>query len=280
MPRTYDDLNDNEKKRYDADVHATNIVLQGLPKDIHKLINHNIEAKAILDKRKMPFSQVFSSPKRHRSQLYDEFERFKMLPVKTINEYYVDFTSWQRHEEYQNDNAQHSAKLQPRPAILQAGLSNASTLYKVLQIVLWTVRFGNDHFGVIMGYGDYVIGDSVISRSINGKKYILVIVDDFSRFTWVKFLRSKDETPAFVINLLKQLQVGLNKTVRFVRTDNGTKFVNKDLTDYYESVGITHEKNVPRTPQQNGVVEQRNCTLVEAARTMLIFSKAPLFLWA
>ncbi|GJU18462.1 retrovirus-related pol polyprotein from transposon TNT 1-94 [Tanacetum coccineum] len=117
-------------------------------------------------------------------------------------------------------------------------------------------------------------------QSINGKKYILVIIDDYSRFTWVKFLRSKDETPAFVINLLKQLQVGLNKTVRFVRTDNGTKFVNKDLTDYYESVGITHEKTVPRTPQQNGIVERRNRTLVEAARTMLIFSKAPLFLWA
>ncbi|GJW15197.1 putative ribonuclease H-like domain-containing protein [Tanacetum coccineum] len=117
-------------------------------------------------------------------------------------------------------------------------------------------------------------------QSINGKKYILVIVDDYSRFTWVKFLRSKDETPAFVINLLKQLQVGLNKTVRFVRTDNGTEFVNKDLTDYYESVGITHEKTIPRTPQQNGIVERRNRTLVEAARTMLIFSKAPLFLWA
>ncbi|GJS60674.1 retrovirus-related pol polyprotein from transposon TNT 1-94 [Tanacetum coccineum] len=97
-------------------------------------------------------------------------------------------------------------------------------------------------------------------QSINGKKYILVIVDDYSRFTWVKFLRSKDETPVFVINLLKQLQVGLNKTVRFVRTDNGTEFVNKNLTDFYESIGITHEKTIPRTPQQNGI--------------------APLFLWA
>ncbi|GKB68955.1 retrovirus-related pol polyprotein from transposon TNT 1-94 [Tanacetum coccineum] len=274
------------------------------------------------------------------------------------------------------------------------------TIAPVVQIVLWyldsgcskhmvkkfigTVRFGNDHFGAIMGYGDYVIGDSVISRellhisfedmmrsfpicllskasknkswlwhrrlnhlnfgtlndlarkdlvrglprlkfekdhlcsacqlgksrkathkpktintimevlhtlhmdlcgplrvqSINGKKYILVIVDDYSRFTWVKFLRSKDETPAFVINLLKQLQVGLNKTGRFMLTDNGTEFMNKALFDYYESVGITYEKTVPRTPQQNGVVERRNCTLVKAARTMLIFSKAPLFLWA
>ncbi|GJS33448.1 putative ribonuclease H-like domain-containing protein [Tanacetum coccineum] len=93
-------------------------------------------------------------------------------------------------------------------------------------------------------------------------------------------LRSKDETPTVVIKFLKQIQVGLNKTVRFIRTDNGTEFVNKTLYDYYESVGIFHQKTVPRTPQQNGVVERRNRTLVEAARTMLIFSKAPMFLWA
>ncbi|GKE91766.1 retrovirus-related pol polyprotein from transposon TNT 1-94 [Tanacetum coccineum] len=59
-------------------------------------------------------------------------------------------------------------------------------------------------------------------QSINWKKFILVIVDDYSRFTWVKFLRSKDETPEFVVKLIKQPQVGLNKTVRNVRTDNST----------------------------------------------------------
>ncbi|GJW53483.1 retrovirus-related pol polyprotein from transposon TNT 1-94 [Tanacetum coccineum] len=117
-------------------------------------------------------------------------------------------------------------------------------------------------------------------QSIKGKKYILVIVDDYSRFTWVKFLRSKDETPEFVTNFLKQIQVGLNKTVRFIRTDNGTEFVNQVMSEYYEGVGIFHQKSVPRTPQQNGVVERRNRTLVEAARTMMIFSKAPMFLWA
>ncbi|GJV09290.1 retrovirus-related pol polyprotein from transposon TNT 1-94 [Tanacetum coccineum] len=115
-------------------------------------------------------------------------------------------------------------------------------------------------------------------QTINGKKYILVIVDDYSRFTWVKFLRSKDETPAVVIKFLTQIQVGLKKTVRFIRTDNGTEFVNKTLYDHYEKVGIFHQKTVPRTPQQNGVVERRNRTLVEAARTMLIFPST-LFLW-
>ncbi|GJZ09605.1 retrovirus-related pol polyprotein from transposon TNT 1-94 [Tanacetum coccineum] len=76
------------------------------------------------------------------------------------------------------------------------------------------------------------------------------------------------------------LKVGLNKTVRFIRTDNGTEFVNQVMSEYYEGVGIFHQKSVPRTPQQNGVVERRNRTLVEAARTMMIFSKAPMFLWA
>ncbi|GKE06694.1 retrovirus-related pol polyprotein from transposon TNT 1-94, partial [Tanacetum coccineum] len=78
-------------------------------------------------------------------------------------------------------------------------------------------------------------------QSIKGKKYILVIVDDYSRFTWVKFLRSKDETPEFVINFLKQIQVGLNKTVRYIRTDNGTEFVNQVMSEYYEGVGIFHQ---------------------------------------
>ncbi|GKF05647.1 retrovirus-related pol polyprotein from transposon TNT 1-94, partial [Tanacetum coccineum] len=74
--------------------------------------------------------------------------------------------------------------------------------------------------------------------------------------------------------------VGLNKTVRYIRTENGMEFVNQVMSKYYEDVGIFHQKSVPRTPQQNGVVERRNRTLVEAARTMLIFSKAPMFLWA
>ncbi|GJS13769.1 retrovirus-related pol polyprotein from transposon TNT 1-94 [Tanacetum coccineum] len=89
-------------------------------------------------------------------------------------------------------------------------------------------------------------------QSINRKKYILVIVDDYSRFNWVKY----------------------------IRTDNGTEFVNQVLTEFYENASIFHQKSVPRTPQQNGVVERQNQTLVEAARTMLIFSKASVFLWA
>ncbi|GJZ58164.1 retrovirus-related pol polyprotein from transposon TNT 1-94 [Tanacetum coccineum] len=104
--------------------------------------------------------------------------------------------------------------------------------------------------------------------SVNGKKYILVIVDDYSRFTWVKFLASKDEAPDFIIKFLKMIQVRLNATVRNIHTDNGTEFVNQTLRGYYEQVGISHETSVARTPQQNGVVERQNHTLVEAAHTI------------
>ncbi|GJV64701.1 retrovirus-related pol polyprotein from transposon TNT 1-94 [Tanacetum coccineum] len=117
-------------------------------------------------------------------------------------------------------------------------------------------------------------------KSINGKKCILAIVDDYSRFTWVKFLRSKDEAPEFIIKFLKMIQVRLNATVRNIHTDNGTEFVNQTPRRYYEDVGISHETSMARTSQQNDVVERRNRTLVEVALTMLIYAKAPLFLWA
>ncbi|GJS97681.1 retrovirus-related pol polyprotein from transposon TNT 1-94 [Tanacetum coccineum] len=128
-----------------------------------------------------------------------------------------------------------------------------------------TVIFGNDQIAKIMGYGDYQLGNVTISQvyyveglghnllmpveSINGKKYILVIIDDYSIFTWVKFLRSKDETLEIIIKCLKQIQVRLNATVRNVRTDTGTVFVNQTLKDYYENVRITHQTSVERTPQ-------------------------------
>nr|GFB34572.1 hypothetical protein [Tanacetum cinerariifolium] len=102
--------------------------------------------------------------------------------------------------------------------------------------------------------------------SINGKRYVLVIVDDYSCYTWAHFLRSEDKAP--------------ESPVIIIRTDNGTEFKNQVLKEFFDSVGISHQMSSVRTPQQNGVVERRNRTLVEAARTMLIFSRAPLFLWA
>ncbi|GJQ98392.1 retrovirus-related pol polyprotein from transposon TNT 1-94 [Tanacetum coccineum] len=96
----------------------------------------------------------------------------------------------------------------------------------------------------------------------------------------MRFLRMKDEALKIVIKFLKQAQVSLNATVRYLRTDKGTEFLNQTLQNYIEDVGITHTTYTARTLQQNGVVKRRNHTLIEAARTMLIFSKYLLFLWA
>nr|GEW35457.1 hypothetical protein [Tanacetum cinerariifolium] len=116
--------------------------------------------------------------------------------------------------------------------------------------------------------------------SINEKRYVLVIVDDYSRYTWLKFLRSKDEAPEVIKTFLKRISILLQSHVIIIRTDNGIEFKNQVLKEYFDSVGISHQVSSVRTPQQNRVVERRNRTLVEAARTMLIFSRAPLFLWA
>ncbi|GKB55123.1 retrovirus-related pol polyprotein from transposon TNT 1-94 [Tanacetum coccineum] len=106
-------------------------------------------------------------------------------------------------------------------------------------------------------------------ESINGKKYVLVIIDDYSRYNWTHFLRSKDETPGVLIDFLILVKRGLHAQVTIVQTDKGTKFLNKTLHAYFAKEGIRHETSTARTPEQNGVVERRNRTLVEAARTML-----------
>nr|GEV19181.1 hypothetical protein [Tanacetum cinerariifolium] len=116
--------------------------------------------------------------------------------------------------------------------------------------------------------------------SINGKKYVLVIVDDYSKYSWTHFLRSKDKTPEVLIDFLRLVQRGLHAQVRIVRTDKGTKLLNKTLHAYFASEGILHQTSVALTPEQNGVVERRNRTLIEAARTMLSAAKVPLFFWA
>ncbi|GKB78961.1 retrovirus-related pol polyprotein from transposon TNT 1-94 [Tanacetum coccineum] len=97
--------------------------------------------------------------------------------------------------------------------------------------------------------------------SINGKKYILVIVDDYSRYTWTLFLRSKDETPEVLKDFLTMIQRNLQAPVIYVRTNRGTELLNKTLYAFFKEEEIKHQTSTPRTPEQNGIVERRNRTL-------------------
>nr|GFB40163.1 putative ribonuclease H-like domain-containing protein [Tanacetum cinerariifolium] len=115
-------------------------------------------------------------------------------------------------------------------------------------------------------------------KSLSKKSYCLVITDDYSRFSWVFFLASKDETPYVLKTFIIGLENLLSLKVKIIRCDNGTEFKNSDLNQFCG--GIKREFSVPRTPQQNGIAERKNRTLIEAARTLLADSLLPIPFWA
>ncbi|KAJ9536569.1 hypothetical protein OSB04_un000268, partial [Centaurea solstitialis] len=117
-------------------------------------------------------------------------------------------------------------------------------------------------------------------ESLARKKYMLVLVDEYSRYTWLEFLRAKSDAADLIIAFIKHIQVLLGGQVKKLRSDNGTEFRNAKLQSFLEEVGISHNFSTVRTPQQNGVVERKNRTLVEAARSMIAHSGVPLSLWA
>nr|GEW03517.1 retrovirus-related Pol polyprotein from transposon TNT 1-94 [Tanacetum cinerariifolium] len=94
--------------------------------------------------------------------------------------------------------------------------------------------------------------------SINGKKYVLVIIDDYTRYTWTLFLRSKDETPEVLKDFLIMIQQNLQTLVTSVRTDRGIEFLNKTHHAFFKKEGIEHQTSIPRTPEQNIIVERQN----------------------
>nr|GEV46912.1 integrase, catalytic region, zinc finger, CCHC-type, peptidase aspartic, catalytic [Tanacetum cinerariifolium] len=198
----------------------------------------------------------------------------------------------------------------PKPMVVQIVLwyldsgyskhmtEDRSQLTNFIYKFLGTIKFKNDHVAKILGYGDYQTENVMLSRVyyVEGLGHNLFFVGQFCdsnlkvafrqhtnfvrNLDGVKCLRSKDEAPYFIIKFLKMIQVQLKVLVRRIKTYNGTEFVNQTLHEYYVKVGISHETSVARSLFQNGVIERCNRMLIEAARTMLIYAKALLFLWA
>jgi transposase InsO family protein len=117
--------------------------------------------------------------------------------------------------------------------------------------------------------------DPIAYISIGGSKYYLVIVDDYSRFTWVFFLQEKSQTQETLKWLLRRAQNEFKLRIKKIRSDNGTEFKN-----FLEEEGIKHEFSSPYTPQQIGVVERKNRTILDMGRTMLDEYKTPDRFWA
>jgi transposase InsO family protein len=112
-----------------------------------------------------------------------------------------------------------------------------------------------------------------------GNKYNFVIVDDYSCFTWVFFLKDKSETQVIFKTFARRAQNEFEVKIKKVRSDNRTEFRNTNIEEFLEE-GIKHEFLVLYTPQQNGVVERKNQTLIKAARAMLDEYKTPYTYWA
>jgi transposase InsO family protein len=121
---------------------------------------------------------------------------------------------------------------------------------------------------------------SIAYISIDRSKYCLVIVDDYSRFTWVFFLQEKSQTQETLKGFLRRAQNEFILRIKKIRSDNGTKFKNSQIEGFLEEEGIKHEFSSSYTPQQNGVVERKNRTLLDMARTMLDEYKTPAWFWS
>ncbi|GKB43070.1 integrase, catalytic region, zinc finger, CCHC-type containing protein [Tanacetum coccineum] len=216
-----------------------------------------------------------------------------------------------------NKRSAHSTYIkhtQEEAAVLRDLVDHIKANYSLDPTLESSFKFGNDHAEKILGYGDYHIGNVTISRVyyVEGPGHNLFSVRQFcdsnlevafrQHTCFIRNLEGDDLLIRYRGNNLYTLSLRdmmtsspicllskCSKTkswlwhrlpVRHIRTDNGTEFVNQTLREYYEKVGISHETSVARSQQQNGVIERRNHTLIEAARTMLIYTKALLFLWA
>src|SRR3954468_12707515 len=116
--------------------------------------------------------------------------------------------------------------------------------------------------------------------SLGGNKYGLVIVDDFSRYTWVFFLDDKSKVVDIFKTFAKRAQTEYELSLKHIRSDNGIEFKNTHIKDFLDAYGFTHEFSAAYTPQQNGVVKRKNRTLIVMARTMLAEYKTPIRFWA
>ncbi|GJW56433.1 putative ribonuclease H-like domain-containing protein [Tanacetum coccineum] len=117
-------------------------------------------------------------------------------------------------------------------------------------------------------------------KSLMKKSYSLVVTDEFSRFSWVFFFTTKDETSGILKTFIIEIENQLDHKVKVIRSDNETEFKNYIMNQFCEMKGIKRKFSMARTPQQNGVAERKNRTLIEAARTMLVDSKLPTSFWA
>ncbi|WRX10304.1 Integrase [Theobroma cacao] len=120
----------------------------------------------------------------------------------------------------------------------------------------------------------------ISTTSLGGKSYGFLIVDDYSRYTWVYFLAHKNDALSASISHCRKVENEKGLAIVSIRSDHGGEFENFEFEEFFNEKGLDHNFSAPRTPQQNGVVETKNQTLKEMARTMLCENNLPKYFWA
>ncbi|GKA82599.1 zinc finger, CCHC-type containing protein [Tanacetum coccineum] len=130
---------------------------------------------------------------------------------------------------------------------------------------------------------DLVYGDlcgPISPATHSGKKLIFLLVDDCTRFMWAYFLTSKDQTFSTFKEFRQKIEMEMRMKLRMLRTDRGGEFTSNEFTKYCKENGIARQLTAPYSPQQNGVVERRNRTVLSTTRSMMKAMKLPLTFWA
>ena len=112
-------------------------------------------------------------------------------------------------------------------------------------------------------------------KSLGGAEYFLTFLDDKTHYTWVYALKTKDQVYSKFKEWKAEVETRTGKRVKTLRTDNGGEYTSKEFHAHLKACGIRHELTIPKTPEQNGVAERLNRTLVEMTRAMLLDSKLP-----
>ncbi|MCO5607010.1 hypothetical protein L7F22_061201 [Adiantum nelumboides] len=118
------------------------------------------------------------------------------------------------------------------------------------------------------------------TSSLSGLCYMLVLVDDFSRYTWVSFMKLKSEAFGSIRDWKAMVEKEKDLKVKSIRSDRGGEFLSENFTRWCKSEGIRRQLTTPYTPSQNGVVERKNRTIMEMARVMLAYASLPRSYWA
>ena len=116
-------------------------------------------------------------------------------------------------------------------------------------------------------------------KSFSGVEYFLTFIDDHSRKTWIYFLKTKDEVFCRFKEFKALVENLSGKNIKVLHSDNGGEYVDKDFNDFCAKEGIRREWTTPYNPEQNGVAERKNMTIVEASRAMMYDRDMPKFLW-